>query len=59
MMDPYGWYIATMHGLLGHDTAARFIGQPPGDKTVCVLCIYEKNPTDENRAAVLTALRPP
>lgn len=57
-MDTIGWFIATTHGLLGHDTTAAYLGQPPGDRTRCVLCAYERQPDAEHRAAVLTALRP-
>lgn len=55
-MDEIGLFIARLHGMLGHDTAAAFIGQPSGDKSACTLCRYERHPTDANRAAVLAAL---
>ena len=29
-MDAIGWFVATLHDLIGHDPAAAFIGQPPG-----------------------------
>jgi hypothetical protein len=58
-MDAIGWYIATMHQLLGHDQAAAALGVPPGDRSVCVLCAYEAGPTPERRAAVLAALAKP
>jgi hypothetical protein len=57
-MDSTGWFIATTHGLLGHDTTAAILGQPPGDRTRCVLCTYERQPTIAHRAAVITALTP-
>jgi hypothetical protein len=41
-MDTIGWYIATLHQTLGHTTAARYLGQPVGDRTTCILCRYEK-----------------
>jgi hypothetical protein len=55
-MDAIGWFIAFAHQLLGHDKAAAVIGQPPGDKTACVICRYEAAPTAENRAAVEISL---
>jgi len=57
-MDIIGWYIATMHNLLGHDTSAAFIGVPAGDKRACVICQYEKAPDDLTRQAVIRALAP-
>jgi hypothetical protein len=41
-MDQIGWFIATLHQLLGHDKAAVFLGQPPYNKNTCVLCLYER-----------------
>lgn len=55
-MDSIGWFIATTHQLLGHDKAAAVMGQPPGDKTACVLCQYEAEPTSERRQAVIAAI---
>jgi hypothetical protein len=55
-MDTIGWYIATMHSILGHDTTARVIGAAPGDRADCVICQYDRNPTAENRPAVERAL---
>jgi len=43
-MDTIGWFIATLHNLVGHDTAAAFLGQPTGDKSACVICQYEQYP---------------
>jgi hypothetical protein len=40
-MDTIGWFIATLHQMLGHTAAARFLGQPVGDQTACILCRYE------------------
>ncbi len=57
-MDTIGWYIATLHSILGHDTAARVIGEPPGDRSECVICRYDRHPTAANRAAVEEALAP-
>jgi len=57
-MDQLGYYIAVMHNLLGHDKAAVALGVPAGDKRTCLICQYEANPTDENRAAVIAALSP-
>jgi hypothetical protein len=55
-MDIYGWFIANLHQLLGHDKAAAALGQPTGDKTACVLCAYERGTVD--RQVVLVALQP-
>ena len=57
-MDPIGWFIATLHNLLGHDTAAAFLGQPAGDRRLCVICQYEQAPDDLKRQAVIRALAP-
>lgn len=40
-MDTIGWFIATLHQLLGHDKAAAVMGQPPYNKNTCILCLYE------------------
>jgi hypothetical protein len=58
-MDAIGWYIATMHQLLGHDAASAWLDVPPGDRSACTLCAYEADPTPERRAAVLAALANP
>ncbi len=58
-MDLIGWYLATMHSIVGHDTTARFIGAPTGDRAECVICRYDRNPTAENRRAVEQALSRP
>ena len=55
-MDKIGWFIATMHQMVGHDTAAAFIGFPPGDRSACVMCQYEANPSAERRQAVIDAI---
>lgn len=55
-LDPVGWYIATSHTLLGHDKTAAMIGADPGDKTACLLCIYDARPTNAARDAVIGAL---
>jgi hypothetical protein len=58
-MDAIGWYIATLHDLIGHDQAAAFIGQPPGgDQESCLLCQHQQEPNDVTRQAVIRALRP-
>lgn len=41
-LDTIGWFIATMHQMLGHDKAAAALGQPPYNKNTCVLCLYER-----------------
>lgn len=55
-LDVLGWAIAELHGLIGHDKAAIALGQQPGDKTLCVICTFEREPTAKNRAAVYDAL---
>lgn len=55
-LDVLGWAIAELHGLIGHDKAAMALGQQPGDKSLCVICIYERDPTIKNKAAVYDAL---
>jgi hypothetical protein len=57
-MDPIGWCIANLHQLLGHDKTAAVIGAAPGDKSACLLCQYEREPTDERRQAAYRALAP-
>jgi len=56
--DPFGWLIGNLHHLLGHDKTATVLGVPPYDKTACVLCMYDRDPTPENLAAVRQALAP-
>lgn len=55
-MDVIGWYIATLHDLLGHDKAAACLGVPPGDREACLLCKHSAAPTEENRRAVVEAI---
>lgn len=57
-MDTIAWFIATLHSIIGHDKTARVIGQSAGDKDVCILCCYERNPSQAARDKVLKALRP-
>lgn len=40
-LDTIGWYIATLHQLLGHRKAAAILGQPIGPAERCVLCLFE------------------
>jgi hypothetical protein len=53
-MDPIGWFIATLHQVLGHDKAAALLEQPPYNKNACVLCLFEqgKATKDEVIAAI-------
>lgn len=53
-LDTVGWYIATMHQLLGHDKTAAFLGQPPYNANTCVLCQYEKG--EATKAEVIERL---
>jgi hypothetical protein len=57
-MDTIGWFIATLHNLLGHDKAAAAMGVPAGDKRQCLICQYEQRPDDLKRQAVIRALAP-
>jgi len=43
-MDTIGWFIATLHQLLGHRVTANFLGEPveEGEMAQCVLCLYAK-----------------
>jgi hypothetical protein len=43
-MDTVGWYIATLHQMMGHRPAARFLGMPieEGEENDCVLCQFER-----------------
>lgn len=40
-LDTVGWYIATLHQLLGHRATEAFLGEPQGDVRQCILCRYE------------------
>ena len=55
-MDVIGWYIGTLHQLLGHDKASVVLGVPAGDKSQCSLCRFEANPTPQNRQVVVDAI---
>jgi hypothetical protein len=55
-MDPIGWYIATLHSLIGHDKTAVVLGQSAGDKDQCVICLYEDYPTETLRQEVIAAI---
>lgn len=57
-MDTIGWFIATLHDLIGHDQAAAVIGVPSGDKASCLLCKHQREPNDITRQAVIRALAP-
>lgn len=57
-MDTIGWFIATLHQLIGHDEAAWMIGFTPGNRGDCLLCQYERAPDDLRRQAVVRALAP-
>lgn len=58
-MDQIGWFIATIHQMLGHDTGAAWMGVPAGNKDDCLICQYERHPTDITRQAVVDALAAP
>jgi hypothetical protein len=57
-MDPIGWFIATLHQMLGHGKAAAVLGVPAGDKAACIICQYERSPSEAGRRAVIAALAP-
>lgn len=48
-LDTIGWYIATMHQILGHDKAAAAMGQTvtDGEREHCILCKYERGEVDK------------
>jgi len=54
--DAIAWFIATTHQLLGHDKTAAVLGQDPGNKADCLICLYEREPTAANKQAVIDAL---
>jgi hypothetical protein len=41
-MDIVGWFIVTLHQMLGHNKAAAVIGCPPYNRNACILCRYER-----------------
>jgi hypothetical protein len=41
-VDSVGWFIGTLHSMLGHDATAAFLGQPSGSKDACALCRFER-----------------
>jgi hypothetical protein len=53
-VDTIGWFIATLHQLIGHDKTAAVIGEPAGDKSACVICRFERG--EETREAVIEAI---
>jgi hypothetical protein len=55
-LDIFGWFIATMHDLIGHDKTAAFIDQPAGNRDACLICTYDRERTEEARQAVIAAL---
>lgn len=57
-MDGVGWIIASAHSILGHERCAVVLGVDNGDKDACLICRYEREPTPENKQAVIDALRP-
>lgn len=58
-MDPVGWFIATMHSLLGHDKTAAVIGAPAGSRQHCLICQYEQSRDSRKRQAVIEAIGHP
>jgi hypothetical protein len=58
-MDVIAWYIATLHSLIGHAKTAVVLGQPEGNTDDCVICQYEREPTEENKRRVEDAMREP
>jgi hypothetical protein len=53
-MDTIGWFIATLHQLLGHHKCAAFLGEHPLDPGLCILCQYEKG--EATKAEVIERL---
>ncbi len=39
-MDPVGAFLANLHSIVGHDTAAAMVGSAPGERAGCVLCLF-------------------
>jgi hypothetical protein len=58
-LDRIGWYVATLHSLLGHDKTAAYIGAEAGDRENCLICAYEQGPDARKREAVIEALMAP
>lgn len=53
-LDTAGWFICTLHQMLGHEKARIVIGGEPGDPAQCILCQYEKGEVE--KAAVYERL---
>lgn len=41
-LDTVGWFIVNLHQMLGHRSAARYLGQQIGDMNACILCQYDR-----------------
>ena len=46
VLDSFGWFIWTMHQLLGHQKASVAIGVDPGDEEECTLCLFDRGEAD-------------
>lgn len=55
-LDPLGWFIVTIHRILGYDKAAAFIGADPGDRVDCLACAHGRDPSPDSRRAATDAL---
>ena len=53
-MDTIGWYLATLHQLVGHDKARQIVNGIDGDPKFCILCQYEKGAA--SKADVIEAI---
>jgi hypothetical protein len=41
-LDAIGQFLIALHGTIGHQATARFLGMPVGDMKECILCRYNR-----------------
>lgn len=41
-LDPFGWFVCTLHDTLGHDKARAYLRQPEYGKERCIMCRYNR-----------------
>lgn len=58
-MDFIDQLIINLHSLLGHEKCAAVLGVDPWPGDVCLLCVYEETPTDENAVKIAAAFNNP
>ena len=39
-LDRFGYFVLTLHDLMGHVATARYLGQDIGDESQCIACRY-------------------